>query len=285
MGWCRDLPDYRDFTPAHPSVRDLLLKISGGRSRRRTLPAAVDLREYLREPQDQGPLNACTSFAVLALHEYFRQRLRGDSQERSKLFLHHVAQTANQSGGGDVSIRSALTCLVRFGAPPARHWPYRAERGGQRLLDPFLYGFARDFQLLRYLRLDQSGGNGAGTLQRVKSFLAAGFPSAFGFAVPTSIGREADVLFRPEFDSVQGGQAVVAIGYDDSRRIGSHKGAILFRNSWGSDWGTAGNGWLPYAVVEREYAADFWTLLHPEWCDSGDLSVPAGVSLRGGGAS
>jgi C1A family cysteine protease len=67
---------------------------------------------------------------------------------------------------------------------------------------------------------------------------------------------------------------VVAVGYDDSRRIRSDKGALLVRNSWGPDWGEAGYGWLPYSYVKRRLAMDFWTVLKPAWLRSGEFELP-----------
>ena len=61
---------------------------------------------------------------------------------------------------------------------------------------------------------------------------------------------------------------MVAVGYDDNRRIGRRKGALLIQNSWGTGWGDKGFGWLPYAYVESGLAVDFWSLMHAEFTDT-----------------
>ena len=76
------------------------------------------------------------------------------------------------------------------------------------------------------------------------------------------------------FDDIRGGQAVTAVGYDDNRRIRSDRGAILFRSSWGSQWGDDGFGWLPYSYVREQLAADFWTVIKPSWLQSGEFGRP-----------
>jgi C1A family cysteine protease len=124
------------------------------------------------------------------------------------------------------------------------------------------------------VRLDPPDSTGVQALRGVKSFLAAGFPSVFGFCVPNSISPEADIPFPTHFDAIMGGHAVVAVGYDDERRIRSTKGALLIRNSWSAAWGNAGYGWLPFRYVEDRLAGDFWTLLAPEWLDSGEFEQP-----------
>lgn len=49
--------------------------------------------------------------------------------------------------------------------------------------------------------------------------------------------------------------------------------AILIRNSWGTEWGDAGYGWLPYNYVLNGLAVDWWTLLKNEWIDTGEFEL------------
>jgi C1A family cysteine protease len=56
-------------------------------------------------------------------------------------------------------------------------------------------------------------------------------------------------------ESVLGGHAVVAVGYDDSTQ------RFLVRNSWGSGWGQEGYFTMPYGyLTDAGLSADFWTL-------------------------
>jgi C1A family cysteine protease len=205
---------------------------------------------------------------------YFEARALGRALNASPLFLYQTTlKLLRLTGNAYVDLRSTLKGLVRFGAPPEAHWPYDLSLFGQIPTDAFLYSFRRDFETIRYIRLDDPR-DGEETLKVVRRFLSAGIPAAFGFPVPSSLNTDADVAFRPQFDSIRGGQAVLAVGYDDRRRIASDKGALLFRCSWGTQWGDHGYGWLPYAYVIHQSAVDFWTVLRAEWIASGAFLAP-----------
>jgi C1A family cysteine protease len=52
-----------------------------------------------------------------------------------------------------------------------------------------------------------------------------------------------------------GGHAVMAVGYDDSKRT------FLVRNSWGKKWGKKGYFTMPYSyLTSPKLASDFWTV-------------------------
>jgi len=77
----------------------------------------------------------------------------------------------------------------------------------------------------------------------VKTYLAAGHPAMFGFTVYSSIEQASglgSIPFPSLRDRIEGGHAVVAVGYDDRMKIKNRfggeepTGALLVRNSWGT---------------------------------------------------
>ncbi|MEM6468177.1 MAG: C1 family peptidase [Planctomycetota bacterium] len=278
LGWQPDLPDSRDRKPEDEAVWDQLAQVS--RRRKRT---SESLREHFREEiADQRELPASPAFACGSLAEYFRNRVDSDSTGLSKLFLYHTAsRLSGDHYATSLELRTTLKAMTRFGLPHEKFWPDTEPNRNAVPSDPFLYGFAKDYASIQFVRLDSPDGNGIDTLDRVKGFLAAGFPSVFGFTVPATVTRDGRIPWRRRFE-VMGGQAVVAVGYDD-HRYGKKKGALEFLNTWGADWGENGYGWLPYRFVEKRLALDFWTLLQPRWLDSDEFRRPDISCLAGNG--
>ncbi|MCC6510919.1 MAG: C1 family peptidase [Pirellulaceae bacterium] len=282
MGWQPDLPDARDYNTRSPLVTRWLEQLPTEYLTFDSLPVSVDLRRdedgcYFPSVADQGTLNASVAFAVIGLVEYFQRRIQGIAFHGSTLFLYKTTRnlldkgisTTNDRG---VDLRSTLKSLVRCGVPAEDYWPYEVERFAVEP-ESFFYAAAERFPDLTYFRLDTPNADGQSTWRLMKSFLAAGFPVAFGFSVPASLTEVGEILYRPELDAVLGGQAVVAVGYQE-QYFGPGRDAILIRSSWGSQWGDHGYGWLPAAFVTAQLARDFWTLISPRWVGTAELTRP-----------
>ncbi len=97
----------------------------------------------------------------------------------------------------------------------------------------------------------------------------------FGFTVYESIkdAQDGKIPYPARGESILGGHAVLAVGYDDSITIGMCKGAFLIRNSWGVGWGGEGYGHLPYDYLLAGLAQDWWCLIKAEWMDTSEFGV------------
>jgi len=270
FGWHRDIPDIRDYVPQREEVVQRLQSLEPLAA----VGEKADWRDYFGLIADQGPLATSVPHACAGLVQYFERRATGRVLEPSVLFVYQVAKRLlGWRGDSGVTIRTALRAIAQFGLPPANAWPDDPPRAA-RWPDAHAYAAAWRPPHLSYVRLDGWDEPGRNVLQAVRCWLAAGFPCVCGFPVPGPLPLESEIPYPTLFDSVRGGQAVIAVGYDDRRRCLAGRGALLLRSSWGAGWGESGYGWLPYAYVRKHLAVDFWTLLSPDWLASGEFHWP-----------
>lgn len=282
LGYLPDVPKPDDYTENHPEVAKLLKKtqlaarVNGGAPGAAKAvpvgaPASVDLRPWFSPIENQGPIGSCTANAAAGLLEYFERRASGKYVDASRLFLYKAERDLlGWTGDTGAYLRTAMEALVVFGAPPERYWPYNT---AQYDTEPpaFCYAFGANYKAVKYFRLDPPGASGATALANIKAYLAAGYPSMFGFPVYTEYDNPlpGGLIAYPTGAGYRGGHANVAAGYDDNLMIGSDKGALLIRNSWGPGWANAGYGWMSYRYVTNALANDWWSMISATWVDTG----------------
>lgn len=267
-GWQRDLPDVRDYQPKQVLAKDSKALEAAPKA---GLSATKDLSPGCSPVENQLNIGSCTANAGVGLLEYYENKAYGEFLDASRLFLYKTTRNLlGWTGDTGAWLRTTMQAMVLFGAPPSRYWPYDVSKFDIEP-DAFHYAYASSFKAIQYYRLDQPGTSGASLLKRVKSFIAYGYPSMFGFTVYNFGNADGEFEFPSPQDAVQGGHAVVAVGYDDDRKVGTEKGALQIRNSWGTGWGEDGYGWLPYKYVTEGLAVDFWSLFRNEYVDTGNF--------------
>jgi C1A family cysteine protease len=271
MGWQRDLPDIRDLQLDSPGIQEIMAQSDVLQALVR-LPTAKDLRPWCTPIEDQGNLGSCTANAGVGLMEYYQCKAFSKYLDGSRLFLYKATRNLEGwTGDTGAYLRSTMKAMVLFGIPPERYWPYQIS---QFDLEPtaFCYSFGQSFKTIKYYRIDPPGTSTSKVLSTIRRNMAAGLALMFGFTVYNSIPPigtgSGEIPFPEPTERTLGGHAVVAVGYDDKKQIGKEKGALLIRNSWGTDWGEQGYGWLPYAYVESGLAVDFWSLVQAEFVDT-----------------
>jgi len=291
MGWLPDYPDFRDYTVEkdelpprlkqlgqQDSVKAMLKKVGvAAPVAVETLRSPVDLRVSCSPIENQGSLGSCTAHAAVGLVEYFERRAFGRHIDASRLFLYKVTRNMlKMTGDTGAFLRTTMGALVLFGVPPEEYWPYIIADFDKEP-PAFSYAFAQNYQAIQYVRLDPPGTPKDALFNHIKTHLAAGLPSMFGFTVYSSISQaetDGEIPYPCQGETILGGHAVMTVGYDDSKKIKNTNcetptiGAMLIRNSWGTEWGDRGYGWLPYDYVLKGLAIDWWTLLKNEWIDT-----------------
>lgn len=290
MGWLPDYPDFRDYTVEREEVslrlkrlaqkepvKDMLKKLGVAQPAKASIPKSVDLRKWCSPIENQGALGSCTANAGVGLVEYYERRAFAKHIDASRLFLYKATRNLlHWTGDRGAFLRTTMAAMVLFGVPPEEYWPYLTADFDKEP-SSFCYAFAQDYQVIQYFRLDSLSTPKDLLLKQIKSFLAAGLPSMFGFSVFSSIeqaNEDGKIPYPCRGEKILGGHAVVAVGFNDDIKIKNTTcgvettGALLIRNSWGRGWGDKGYGWLPYEYVLAGLAIDWWSLLKNEWVDT-----------------
>ncbi len=286
-GWLPPLPDLRDYTESQPEIAKMAKKLrlhEGARSK--ALPAVVDLRAWCSPIENQKGLGSCTAHAAVGIVEYFQRRAFDKHIEGSRLFVYKVTRNLMQvKGDTGAWLRNTMGALVLCGIPEEKYWPYTdAKPAFDNEPSSFVYAVADNYKTVKYFCHDPQGANVAGSevLSSVKKYLCAGIPSMFGFwGFPSfdSSDVKGGIPYPCPGERAEWGHAVVAVGYDDGKKIKNTKcnktttGALLIRNSWGTTWGDQGYGWLPYDYVINKLALDFWSLLSMDWVDTSQFGT------------
>lgn len=284
FGWLRDLPSINDYTPEQAKVKPLLATVhadGAAKAAPLTLVASADLRAWCSPIENQLNLGSCTAHAGIGMVEYYERRAFGKHVDASRLFLYKATRDLMKATGDTGAfLRTTMQALVLFGVPPEDYCPYVVANFDNEP-SAFLYSFGQNYQTLNYYRLDPSGTTKPNLLTAIKTNLAAGLPSLFGFTVyssytQASVANKGAIPYPVAGDKIVGGHAIMAVGYNDSLVIKNTSpgavattGALLIRNSWGTGWGDGGYGWLPYAYVLNGLATDWWSLISQEYVDTG----------------
>jgi len=285
-GWVPPMIDPRDYTDDHPKVAPIVEELAAQLKKHKIKalqgpPPSVDLRPWCSPIEDQQNLGSCTAHAAIGVVEYFQRRSFGKHLDGSRLFVYKATRNLmGVTGDTGAWLRNTMGALVICGVPTERYWPYNVPDFDIEP-SPFVYAVADNFETVKYFCHDPltASVSKPNLLASVKKYAAAGIPSMFGFwgyasfdygdkpgniPLPTDPELKADPAW---------GHAIVVVGYNDSYKITNTinnkttTGALLIRNSWGTAWGQAGYGWMPYQYVLSGVAMDFWSLLNMAWVD------------------
>jgi C1A family cysteine protease len=242
-GWAPDLPDHRDHVYSAPLP--VLVK----------LPPKKDLRSGCPLVYDQGQLGSCTANAISGAIQFDQKKQKFTTFMPSRLFVYYNERVMEGSVNSDAGaqIRDGVKSVATLGVCPETEWPYNINKFADKPT-PKCYTDAKKCEAVGYQRLDSSN------LNQLKGCIASGYPFVFGFTVYDAFESQqvakTGVLNMPgPKEKVQGGHAVLAVGYDDATQ------RFTVRNSWGKDWGIKGYFTIPYSyLTTTDLADDFWTI-------------------------
>jgi hypothetical protein len=216
-------------------------------------PSAIDLRPYMTPVENQGNSNSCTANAMAGAYEYLANRLNGQSEDVSRLFIYYNARqidgTTDQDEG--TYLKNCVQVLRKYGACSEKTWSFNID---QILEQPpkSAYREAAQFRVEAASRVDVD-------LHTMRSCLADGYPFAFGLQLFASFQKAGSnglvPMPDPDREKHDGGHAMLCVGYSDPDQV------FIVRNSWGEGWGDRGYCYIPYDYMTKtQYNGDCWTI-------------------------
>ncbi len=242
-GWNKDKSDTRDFKFG------AIYEVTG------SYPNVVDNRSTDWGIYNQGQLGSCTANSSLSAYRNLLLREKKIDIELSRLAQYYWSRLSEGSTATDngAEIRDAIKVLASTGAALESLWPYDIEKF---TIEPSTEAShsASQHICVQYLSVNQTKDDICTAINKNGNLV-------IGITVYNSFEgidcAKTGVIPIPDTTKEQalGGHAIELIGYD------LDKNHVIFKNSWGADWGDKGYGYLPFDyILNNNLASDFWTL-------------------------
>jgi len=238
--------------------RDMLLSMTASNNSEPTLPTYVDHSPNLSPIKDQGYLGSCVGFAVTALKEWQEQKEHKEEVKAGKYdhrkdkkyydlseqWLYYKCKEIDPWPGVDgTSIRYAMKVLKNSGIPVEEGWAYNDLTPGKP--KEWAKWVAKWNTIESYHRVI--------SLNDLKtSLVTSPIPIGVGIFQEFQYVSRSGIIQYPRTTSKSlGGHAILACGFDDRRQL------IKFKNSWTTNWGQHGYGYLTYSYINN-FMWDAW---------------------------
>lgn len=245
------LVDQRTFLIGTPEIEITEIPIEDdgsdvlGVDRQATLPTSVDLTSEFPAPGNQGSQNSCTAWAVgYALQAQAEKTKRNwtVNQTNHKFSPSYIYNQINNGQNQETSIVSALNILKTKGCCPLTYFSY--DQSDYTTQPSAIQNSAAALYKISSCHL-------IGGISTMKNYLNQGYGVVISVKTYSDFGAISST--NPVYDTIGSGgnygrHAICIVGYNDS--MGS-SGAFKFINSWGTNWGIGGYGWIAYDLLPQ----------------------------------
>lgn len=216
------------------------------------LPSYFDLSYYFPNVGNQGSQGSCvafaTGYAALTYKKAFEVNRHGslyyfedDNNVFSPSFIYNQIHVLNTSDGGGAFFEDAFNLLREQGCVSLAEMPYS--------------GLPYDYNTMPTSAQLQSAAKNrifsweylpAGNVDQIRATLAQYNPVVIGIPVYPDFDNlsPSNDVYDSIYGYSRGNHALCLVGYDDEKQ------AFKFINSWGTDWGINGFGWISYGLIE-----------------------------------
>lgn len=206
------------------------------------LPESQDLSPKFPAPGSQGSIGTCVGWTLAYLKSYQEGLERSwdftqNHQRISPSYIYNSIRSSNMCDGAYIA--DGLNLLIQEGASTEDLMPISTSNC-QLTPPPAAKKDASQYRIATWTRINYLN------INEVKTYIALGIPVVIGYqSTPTFQSYRGGVYKSVSTDHASG-HAMLVVGYDDSRQ------AVKVLNSWGSDWGEQGFGWIDYSVFSHK---------------------------------
>ncbi len=151
-------------------------------------------------------------------------------------------------------LEDAIKVIDNLGMIPEADYPMLTTNPEQdpQLFDQVLKQLPTNAQIAqaKKFRISQ-GWQRVSSVHAMRKMLSEGKPVVFAMMIHDNMwSAQGGLIPMPTATSEPvGGHAIVAVGYDNQKRH------FIIRNSWGTEWGDKGYGYLPYDYFRNDVKA------------------------------
>jgi len=218
------------------------------------LPVSVDLTSRMPPVGNQGEAPSCTAWATAYAARSYYVNTQEDRDTRQAVnvpspnYVFYLSRKAACDQGSRISLAVEV---LKKGALSLADYPYSDKC--QEPAAPDVQARASDFKVRGLTRVDINYPDD------IKGQLAKLNPVVISFKLSTAwMKLRGKQVFTerviPPDDKNQGGHAMAIVGYDDRLQ------AFRVMNSWGTQWGDRGFGWMSYDVLPDRINDGAWVL-------------------------
>lgn len=239
---CGYSPATTDRSNAIPLSRNSMMSHRG-------LPSKMDLSENMPPIGSQGSQGSCVAWATAYAAKSYQEKkehnwsydppfLKGSGEHVfSPAFIYNQINNGRDQGS---IIENAMDLMVNKGAAPWKYMPYD-QKDYRKQPSPEAIKEAKKYKAKSYRRVNFTNPDG------IKAEINAGNPVVIGMLVDDGFYKLKTGIYDKSNGATYGGHAMTIVGYDDSKvSSNGQKGAYRLINSWGTNWGDKGYGWISY---------------------------------------